>query len=979
MSKSNQDFTSFAAQFPSERGMTRQNVRLALTGVLSLIFVCLFQFASPKTLYAQPPEYELESSWPSIITTNMLLDNRSVWINGDVRLEYSGGVGGNTTRLGNWWISGNLLNAGSNGIRYLNNLTIEGNLDNDSGNLGNLSRIFGVSHIEVWGNLTNDGEIVDVTSTTQEMPSTIFVGGDLTNTGTISNYSFISTSGLLTNRGTISGVASILVLSNGEGVPPGTGIIIVDESNVNRDAEGNFRNAGTLADVRSVVVSGSVFLEKDSRLEDVGTISAGRNIVVDGVIGGTFGVTVNDTIINIAPIDGGFRILDAAGTLTVRGHLTIDQGSVVSANAVSNFGTSNSVNGVHNEMNGVIRYDYGLVNYGLLNSVTTITNTGSMFNAGTISSSSFVNQGTIVGSGMVSVGKNGFFQNTGGIIVGGLTVNGNFRNDHGGTLQLKMSGAGIDVIRVANGKATILGGTVDTSDFFGVAGNQYLFLATDSRGSLSVNHENNALRVIGSHQPGSVMNFAPKFGYWDGTKYVSGRIFGTNNQYYWLEMQRAYSYAPYARTPNQIAMGSYLDTIGSAPKPNSAFRSLLQQLDGISDGYLHGDRDGDGIYSDAEIKADRAERIKLGLGFHMDYVQHHGQINPAALRALDELSGMIYANLGAASVHNTGTINRTLADTLRSDVFKFSMIGNPNNAIRGQAIAPLRYTRWGTVFGIGGSSKHDGNADGYTTSFGGVMAGIDRAAWTGTRVGAYFAAAVGDVSMRQLDERSDNTSVLFGMYLRQEMYYGYGFVSAGFGTDWYETKRNLTMLGYSAEGKTHATIGTVYVERGIDIPVYYATIQPYTSFQVVSVNQDKFTETMRDQTGRYTDIGLEGVEGKTHSLKLALGARAASQPIPMRWGQLALTGNMAWFHDFQGKGDRMFVAKLSNPSGNNFGTQFSDTTFRIYGNDPKQDWFNLGLGLNMDRNSTRVFLSGDLFTNSRQTLCSGGIGYITSW
>jgi subtilase-type serine protease len=312
-------------------------------------------------------------------------------------------------------------------------------------------------------------------------------------------------------------------------------------------------------------------------------------------------------------------------------------------------------------------------------------------------------------------------------------------------------------------------------------------------------------------------------------------------------------------------------------------------------------------------------------------------------------------------------------------VFKFSYIGNPNNAIRGQAIAPLRYSRWGTFFGVGGSTDHDGNADGYKSTYGGLMAGIDRALWTGTRIGLYLSAAAGDVSMKNLDESSDILGASVGMYLRQEMYYGYWLTAAGFGVDSYDTERNLTMLNHRAESKTHAKIGSVYLERGIDIPVYYATLQPYTSFQVVSVHQDKFTERMWDRWGRYSDSGLESVKGRTDSFRLGIGARAASQPIPVRWGQLAITGNMAWFHEFQGKQDRDFIARFANPGGCNFNTKFSDVTFRIDGNDPKQDWVNLGLGFNMDRNSTRVFLAGDLFTSSRQTLFSGTAGVIVGW
>ena len=922
MSQSIQGNTGFAIQFPSEQGMTRQNARLTLTRVLErvlfpLLCICLFAFATD--LLAQPVSYESAPWRPPALTTDGSISNRSVWTDGDVTLTDRGGVYGfSAGRPANWWVTGDLNNWGTSGTRYLTNLTVEGNLDNRS-------EIYEVSHIRVDGNLTNNSTIRDGDSTGPIMPwdtvvpSTITVGGILTNTGTISNFTSVYASGLL-NQGAISNVDSILVKSY---------------STDNLSEDGSLRNAGALADIMSITVANRIYLNEGTSLSNVGTVFSSNGIEVNGTV------------------EGGFRVLDTAGQLTVRGslltinesvpaisgNLTVERGSVASGHSIINDGS--------------------IFNRGVLNSATEFRNSGRIFNEGTISSvGAFINSGTISGNGLVSVGGDERFQvlsrfqtvphfenTSSGTIVGRLAVNGNFEN-RGGTLHLQTdwNNGAVELVRVTNGKATIIGGTVDTSEFFGVAGNQYLFLATDSPGSLDVL---TPMGVTGNYQAGSVINFAPVYGNWNGTRYVAGRPW-SDNQYYWLEMQRTYSYGPYADTPNRRAIGEYLDTIGTAPVRDSGLWNLFQQLDGISE--------------------------RAG-------VPHHSPVDTAVFRALDELSGMIYANLGAASVHNTGVVNRTLADVLRSDVFKFSMIGNPNNAIRGQAIAPLRYTRWGTLFGIGGGAQHDGNADGYRTSFGGAMVGVDRALWTGTRMGAYLSAAIGDVSMRDLNESSDITSVSVGMYLRQEMYYGYGLVAAGFGRDSYDTERYLSMLNHNATSKTDANIGTVYLERGIDIPVYYATLQPYTSFQVVSVHQDDFTETMRDQTGRYTvtPLGLEGVEGITNSFRMALGARASSQPIPMRWGQLALTTNMAWFHEFNGKNDRDFVARYSNPGGSNFGTQFSNTTFRIYGNDPKRDWLNFGLGFNVDRNSTRTFVGADLFANNRQTLFSGYGGFVTSW
>jgi len=961
MSKSSQDYTSFATQFPSSQGMILQNVRLIPAWVFPLILVCLCLSVTSAVVHAQPSGFDYwQQGTPPPATGNptILITSRDNYMGGDARwtdglfLVEAGGINGggsvtNTTRAGHLWIAGNLNNSGASAIRYLNNLTIEGDFGNGDINFGNWGIIHDVSHLSVLGSLTNYGDILDGNGTVSALPGadrvfgTLTTGGDLANYGEISNFTSIFTVGELLNEGVISDIDTIVVVSNLVADTPGSGSIFIGEEPPGFNSSGSFRNAGELTNVKSIVVARDVFIDRDSIFDNIGTISAGRNIAVNG------------------KVEGGFRILDAADKLSINGHLTIDRNSIASGNAVF-------ING------GSVVHDapFDVVNNGILSSNTVIRNEGSILNNGLISAfENFDNYGSITGVGTVSLGRqtilvngrettvSGRFNNkSGGEIRGELTIVGDFINENGSNIVLETRGTVgkevIDVIRVANGTATINGGTLDTSGFFGVAGQQYIFMSTDKPGDLDVR---TPLSVEGNYLPGSVLNFAPLFGYWDGKKYVSGRLWGQNNQYYWLEMQRAYSYAPYARTANQRAIGKYLDTIGSAPKQNSSFWNMLVQLDAISDNPANNPY------------------------YKKEYATHHGEFNPAALRALDEMSGMIYANLGAASVHNTGVVNRTLADALRSDVFKFSFIGNPNNAIRGQAIAPLRYTRWGTLFGIGGNSKHDGNADGYEVSFGGVLAGVDRALWTGTRVGAYLAVAKGDVTMKTLHEKSDVTSASVGLYLRQEMYYGYGLVTAGFGTDWYKTDRNLKMINHRAQSKTDAMIGTIYLERGIDIPVYYATIQPYTSFQAVSVKQDKFTERMWNQSGQYANVGLEGVTGKTSSFKLALGARASSQPVPLPWGQLAITGNMAWFHDFQGKNDRDYIARFANPGNGNFGSQFSDLTFRIDGNDPKRDWFNLGIGLNMDRNSTRVFVSADLFSNERQSFFSGVGGVCTSW
>jgi len=774
-------------------------------------------------------------------------------------------------------------------------------------------------------------------------PLNVYLGESVTdigiiNHGVITNFETVSTLGHLYNFGNMG----VEVDVDGTGRMVGGITSITVGSNVNDASRADMQNHGILQNVDSVSVTRNLYLEEGSVFENVGTLTAQNDVWVRGNIDGGFRVlNAKDGQLNITGAwqtdIAGRRLIDPETGYPMltedSASLTIDGGAVASAN------TSIQVDGY-------------VVNNGLLSSSMGIVNRGIIQNNGMISAfNTFHNQGLMTGNGMVSLSSStGVFENSNsGIINGGLTISGNFRNN-GGTIIVREA---TDIIRAANnGTATLVGGVIDVQYTNPVVGTQYMFMATDKPGNL---HVTQAFRGFGSGETGSVLDFTPVFGYWDGSKYVAGQQWAQNNQYYWLEFQRAYSYGAHAVTPNQVAIGHYIDTISSAPVRDGGLWNLLVQLDGISDD-------------------------PTNPHFHPDYKAHQGKINPAALRALDELGGGgLYASIGIASAHNIGVVNRSLADALRSDVFKFSHIGNPNNAIRGQAIAPLRFTRWGTLFGIGGSSSSDGNADGYTQSFGGVLAGIDRALWTGTRIGGWFSVADGDVSMKNLNEKSGITNIMVGMYMRQEMYFGYGLVSAGFGGDTYKNRRELTMTGHRAQSKFTGGIGTVYMERGIDIPIYYATLQPYTSFQVAHISQEKFTEKMWDHTGQYSSIGLEGLKGTTESYLMSIGARMSSAPVTMRWGQVALTMNSAWFHDFSDKKGRDFVGRFTNPGGSNFGTQFSDATFRVAGNDPKQDWFNFGFGLNMDRNSTRVFLGADMFTNSRQTLVSGFGGVATAW
>jgi uncharacterized protein with beta-barrel porin domain len=811
---------------------------------------------------------------------------------------------------------------------------------------------WGQSMLTVEGTMTNEGTIktIDVISVGEDIINTgtindiyvLSVEGDVENSGTISSIAdHIGVGGDMDNSGTIEAVRKIDV--GGDLTNYADGVIknIQDDISVS----GLLTNAGEIEDVNSVIAG-----ELDNR----GTIST-ETLIVGGnasnrgdisadsiVIGGAFEMTGGEIEAGSIAVGGTFEMtggeisannIYAGGNITIGGDVTVAYNLTTDADLIiDSEGTFFVVQGASARSEGTVS-NSGLILINAYGTLTAhdVTNAGTILLNGTLSAQTVTNNSLLAGSGMIFGGvtsNTGVINAAGGHLspgsvetdmfdahiptIGSLAVKGNFTNNAGGTLDIDIIGDEVDFIRVTGGKATIYGGSVKvtTDGIEWKKGNKYYFLDTDNAGDLGVLAD----LTLADPDDFSVMAFKPM----------------RDDKSYWLEVARIYEYGNIAgASVNQRNVGNYLDTIGSELVEDSPLWNFLAALD-----------------------AHRA-----------------GSGDAAAKHALDELSGAVYATLGTVSVHNIGVVNTTLADTLRSDVFKFSYIGNPNNAIRGQAVAPLRYSRWATAYGIGGNSQNDGNASGYKQSFGGGIAGFDRAFWTGSRVGAYISGADGTVTMKQLRESSRSREFLIGLYLRQEMYYGYGIASFGFGQNMYKTTRNITSLGATATNRHHGDVGTAYFERGIDLPWRYGTVQPYTSFQIAAVRQKDFTEEGAEAAN------LELVKAQTASFRFAFGTRTSTAPIPLPFGQIALSSNLTWFHEFATDNDRDVIARL-NVMG---GTSATAATFQVWGNDPKQDWINLGWGGHFDRNSTRVFVGGNVYANDRQVLYTGNGGFATSW
>ncbi|MDR3234748.1 MAG: autotransporter domain-containing protein [Planctomycetaceae bacterium] len=814
-------------------------------------------------------------------------------------------------------VKGTLANAGA--ISIIDVISVH-DLQNLSGGTIDDIYVLSAESINNFGTISNIGDHIGVsggftneTGGLVDAVEKVSVGGALKNDGTITHTKLLKVDGLLENGGIIGDDtntddhSSVSDIIAGGGLT-NTGTINVSALKVTGDVSTSTHGSGGIYADTINIIDGTFTI---GGTVEARSIYAAKTITIDadfgGSSGGSFGTMTTDADLIV---NSGNRFTIAAGTSAQIGNIVTNDGTIIVNGTLTAAGTSTPAQQVTN--NGVLTLgSSGVVNGNVINNGTSAYDTADLRGNGMI-------RGSVTNGEFGVLAPSGSTANAG---IGSLVIKGDFYND-GGTLEIGIRNAVpltdfplTDFIRVTGGTAQINGGTLDV-DWTGATlkkGVKYYFLDTDNSGNLQVT------TALGANSTGTVMRAKPDH----------------DDKSYWLEYTRFYDYGTGSitdgMTVNQFNTGTYLDIIGSEVTEGSRLWKFLEGLD-----------------ADREANGDAGARY-----------------------ALDQLSGAIYGTLGTVSVHNTGIVNMTLADTLRSDVFKFSYIGNPNNAIRGQAIAPLRYSRWATAYGIGGQSKNDGNASGYKQSFGGGIAGFDRAFWTGSRVGAYISGADGTVTMKQLSETSRSREFLVGLYLRQEMYYGYGIASLGLGQDMYKTTRNITFLGETAANRHHGDVGTAYFERGVDLPWRYGAVSPYMSFQAAAVRQKDFTE-----SGSLA--GLSSVKGETSSFRLAFGTRTSTSPIPLPFGQIAFTGNLTWFHEFATDNDRDFSTRLS-VAGEGGTPGAAAASFRVWGNDPKQDWINLGFGTHFDRNSSRIFVGGSLYANDRQVLYTGNGGFVTSW
>ncbi|MDR2115127.1 MAG: autotransporter domain-containing protein, partial [Planctomycetaceae bacterium] len=816
-------------------------------------------------------------------------------------------------------------------------------------NLNNNGNLFSSSIVSVGGKFTNDGwvdtaALIDVTKDIDntgllQNVTTLQTKENLNNTATLFSNSNIIVAGKLDNAGTIDGgllvdvtgdidntdeIKNVTTLQTDADLNNAASGQIVSNTNVN--VGGKFDNAGIVDTANLVNVTGDI--DNSNVIQNVATLQTDadlNNTVITSRIVNNTKVIVGGKLENIGLVDTS-TLVDVTGdienngliqnvvTLQTAANLNNQKDySQIVDNKTVNVGVDLTNNGTVDRFTTLnVGQDLTNNNYVNINRDSTVTigrngfNTGHVkINGNLIAGNQFTNQFLVTGAGTAAT-RNGFINNgtiSPGNSIDTITVVGPFVNNVTGSFYIELdpshypskpfAGLHNDLVDVNAGSATINGGEVfvaspsndktKTATPARYVGNtHYTFLDTDKTGDLVVNN------VLTAHDPADILLF--------------DFLADHDTKSYWLDVQREYYYGKFGDTFNQVAVGDYIDEIGLDPDPSGDFFGVLIELD------------------------------KLNAG-----ITHRAGISKAAKFSLDQMSGAIYGTIANAGIQNTGIVNNTLADVLRRDAF-----GNQNGCEPCETVCATkkssRRNTWGLGYGIGGETQFDGNAYGYDQTFAGTLIGIDKTYKRNLRVGLFASYGEGKISS-DLSERSKSKEFLAGLYLRKGMKIGYILASGGLGNNRYDTERTISFVNRKTKNKHDAIVGTVYLERGLELKNRYGILQPFFGIQYIGSQQNGFAEHGADSLNLVTNT----TDG--HSLRSLLGSRFSTNSRTVNKGKLSLYGNAIWMHEFL-RSYTNFTAEFSNPGFANFS---SASKFTVRGNDSKRDWAIVGVGLNYDK------------------------------
>ena len=617
------------------------------------------------------------------------------------------------------------------------------------------------------------------------------------------------------------------------------GVLQIGNGGATGSIAGDVANDGTLAFNRSNAMTfsgviggtgavqqlgaGTTILTADNTYTGGTTISAGILQIGDGGASGSIAGNVvnNATLAFNRTGELAFSgVISGAGNLVKNG-----SGSVVLSGDSSAFAGTTSITG------GTLRVN------GKLGGALAVGNGAVLGGNGTI--------GSGPGSA-VSVGAGGAISP--GNSIGTLTIAGNLTFAAGSIFQVEVAPAGTaaDLVHVT-GNVILNGGSV-----FHIGANggydlrsQYTILSAD--GTLTGSFEK-VTSNFAFLTPGLSYDYA-------------GRKVNL------LLNRNDVAFAALAATPNQIATGTAIDSIGVAA--NNPLHNAIAQLPSNA----------------AVVQA-----------------------------AFDQLSGEIHGSAKTALIDDSSHVRDAATDRIAS---AFGDVGAPALPVMaygdgGAALAPAdtdRLAVWGNGFGAWARTASDGNAAAFRHSSGGFVFGADAPVIDGWRLGLIGGYSHTAFSATDRTSSGDSDNWHLGLYGGGQ-WGGLG-VRGGLAYTWHDmaTQRSVTFLGFSDSLQAKYRAGTfqAFGDVGYRIDTAAARFEPFANLAYVSLHTNGFAET--------GGAAALSVAGRTTAVTVAtLGVRASTD-FNLAGMQATARGTIGWRH---ASGDINPLSTHAFSAGNSF-------------------------------------------------------------
>ncbi|WP_122383705.1 autotransporter outer membrane beta-barrel domain-containing protein, partial [Pseudomonas savastanoi] len=275
----------------------------------------------------------------------------------------------------------------------------------------------------------------------------------------------------------------------------------------------------------------------------------------------------------------------------------------------------------------------------------------------------------------------------------------------------------------------------------------------------------------------------------------------------------------------------------------------------------------------------------------------------AARDSFQQLSGEIYPAIGSVLINDSRQIRDAVGERLGARVF-----GTDGNTAAQDNV-------WLKALGAWGKTDSRDDTAGYTTSIGGLLAGVDGNLADDTRLGVVAGYSDSSLNMGSgTHSRASVDSYHLGAYLGHEI--GALRLTLGGAHSWHriDAQRDVQVGGAAGEEKTkHDAQSTqVFTEAAYRIHLQPATLEPFANLAYVHLNTDSFSE-------KCDAAALSAGSDNRDAVLSTLGVRALKTIAISDRQKIDLSGSLGWQHNLSDTSSEQHLAFAS--AGNSFNVQ----------------------------------------------------------